>query len=189
MALLHLVQDQEIQEKLYKRIVGCVGKNGVIAESDVEKMPYLGAIERDIQRHPPSHFLLSHAATKEIELGGYTIPADVNVEIYTAWLTENPEMWQNPSEFRPERFLTGDGVDVDITGMRESEDASIRGGSEDLPAWSLGTLHVNLLLARMVQAFKWIPIPDNPPDPTETFAFTIVMKDPLKAIILPRAKI
>ncbi|KAL0328789.1 UNVERIFIED_CONTAM: cytochrome [Sesamum calycinum] len=189
-ALLHLVQDQEIQEKLYKEIVGCVGKNGVIAESDVEKMPYLGAIVKEtFRRHPPSHFLLSHAATKEIELGGYTIPADVNVEIYTAWLTEDPEMWQNPSEFRPERFLTGDGVEVDITGMRGVKMLPFGAGRRICPAWSLGTLHVNLLLARMVQAFKWIPIPDNPPDPTETFAFTIVMKDPLKAIILPRAKI
>ncbi|KAL0328787.1 UNVERIFIED_CONTAM: cytochrome [Sesamum calycinum] len=82
-------------------------------------MPYLGAIVKEtFRRDPPSHFLLSHAVTKETELGGYTIPAGVNVEIYTAWLTEDPEMWENPSEFRPERFLTGDGVDVDITGLR-----------------------------------------------------------------------
>ncbi|KAL0285493.1 UNVERIFIED_CONTAM: cytochrome [Sesamum radiatum] len=144
-------------------------------------MPYLGAIVKEtFRRHPPSHFLLSHAATKEIELGGYTIPADVNVEIYTAWLTEDPEMWQNPSEFRPERFLTGDGVEVDITGMRGVKMLPFGTGRRICPAWSLGTLHVNLLLARMVQAFKWIPIPDNPPDPTETFAFTIVMRIPLK---------
>lgn len=61
-ALLHLVLNQEIQEKLYKEIVGCVGKNGVVSESDVEKMPYLGAIVKEtFRRHPPSHFLLSHA--------------------------------------------------------------------------------------------------------------------------------
>ncbi|KAK4491946.1 hypothetical protein RD792_002729 [Penstemon davidsonii] len=186
-ALLHLVLDQEIQEKLYQEIVDCVGKNGVVTESDVEKMPYLGAIVKEtFRRHPPSHFLLSHAATREIELGGYTIPADVNVELYTAWLTEDPEMWQNPTEFRPERFLTGDGVDVDITGMKGVKMLPFGAGRRICPAWSLGVLHVNLLLAKMVQAFKWIPIPNNPPDPTETFAFTVVMKYPLKAMILPR---
>ncbi|KAK6133331.1 hypothetical protein DH2020_032934 [Rehmannia glutinosa] len=189
-ALLHLVQNQEIQEKLYKEIVGCVGVNGVVTESDVEKMAYLGAIVKEtFRRHPPSHFLLSHAATEDIELGGYTIPADAYVEFYTAWLTEDPEMWQNPSEFRPERFLTGDGVDVDITGMRGVKMIPFGAGRRICPAWSLGVLHANLMLARMVQAFKWVPIPDNPPDPTETFAFTVVMKDPLKAIILPRTKI
>lgn len=61
-ALLHLVQNQEIQEKLYKEIVGCVGKYGVVSEADVEKMAYLGAIVKEtFRRHPPSHFLLSHA--------------------------------------------------------------------------------------------------------------------------------
>lgn len=129
------------------------------------------------------------AATEEIELGGYTIPKNVNVEIYTAWLTEDPEMWQNPNEFRPERFLTGDGVEVDITGTRGVKMLPFGAGRRICPAWSLGTLHVNLLLAKLVQAFKWIPIPDNPPDPSETFAFTVIMKDPLKAIILPRTRI
>ncbi|KAK6133353.1 hypothetical protein DH2020_032924 [Rehmannia glutinosa] len=86
-ALLHLVQNQEIQEKLYKEIVGCVGVNGVVTESDVEKMAYL--------------------ATEDIELGGYTIPADAYVEFYTAWLTEDPEMWQNPERIPAERFLNG----------------------------------------------------------------------------------
>ncbi|KAJ6737951.1 hypothetical protein OIU74_003004 [Salix koriyanagi] len=43
-----------------------------------------------------------------------------------------------------------------------------------------------MLLARMVHAFKWLPCPTAPPDPTETFAFTVVMKNPLKAVILSR---
>ncbi|KAF2304650.1 hypothetical protein GH714_037289 [Hevea brasiliensis] len=118
-ALLHLVQNQEIQDKLYKEIVGCVDKEGLVKEEDVEKLPYLGAIVKEtLRRHPPSHFLLSHAATKETELGGYTIPVGVNVELYTAWVTEDPDMWKDPGEFRPERFLEGDGVDVDVTGTR-----------------------------------------------------------------------
>lgn len=150
-------------------------------------MPYLGAVVKEtFRRHPPSHFVLSHAAIKETELGGYTIPANVNVEFYTAWLTEDPSMWTNPSEFLPDRFLTGDGVDVDVTGTREVKMAPFGVGRRICPAMTLGTLHVNLMLARMVHAFKWLPVPGAPPDPTEAFAFTVVMKNPLKAIILPR---
>ncbi|XP_009612631.1 cytochrome P450 77A1 [Nicotiana tomentosiformis] len=189
-ALLHLVMDQEIQEKLYKEIVDCVGKHGDISESDVEKMPYLGAIVKEtFRRHPPSHFVLSHSVTNDTQLGGYNIPSDAYVEFYTAWVTEDPSLWKDPGEFRPERFLTGDGVDVDITGMRGVKMLPFGAGRRICPAWSLGTLHINLMLAKMVHKFKWIPIPDNPPDPTETFAFTVVMKNPLKAIILPRSKI
>ncbi|KAG5561370.1 hypothetical protein RHGRI_004409 [Rhododendron griersonianum] len=186
-ALLHMVLNQEMQERLYKEIVACVGKTGIVTEEDVEKMPYLGAVVKEtFRRHPPSHFVLSHAATKETELGGYTIPADVNVEFYTAWVTEDPSMWTNPSEFLPDRFLTGDGVDVDVTGTRGVKMAPFGVGRRICPAMTLGTLHVNLMLARMVHAFKWLPVPGAPPDPTEAFAFTVVMKNPLKAIILPR---
>lgn len=187
-ALLHLVMDMGIQEKLYEEIVACVGKNGVVLESDVEKMPYLTAIVKEtFRRHPPSHFVLSHAATEETELGGYTVPKDASVEFYTAWLTEDPDMWSDPDSFRPERFLTGDGVDVDVTGTKGLKMMPFGIGRRICPAWTLGTLHISLLLARMVHAFKWVPAPNYPPDPTETFAFTVVMKNPLKAVILPRS--
>ncbi|KAM6585760.1 hypothetical protein CsatB_012762 [Cannabis sativa] len=187
-ALFHLVTNQEIQEKLHKEIVETVGKNGVVTESEVEKMRYLGAIIKEtFRRHPPSHFLLSHAAVKDTELGGYNIPADASVEFYTAWVTENPDMWKDPDEFRPERFMEGgDGEDVDWTGTKSVRMVPFGAGRRICPAWTLGTLHVNLLLAKMVQAFKWLPLPNSPPDPTETFAFTVVMKNPLKAVIFPR---
>jgi len=189
-ALLHLVMNQEIQEKLYHEIVEKVGLNGVVHESDVEDMAYLGAVVKEtFRRHPPSHFVLSHAATEPTELGGYVIPAGVNVEFYTAWVTEDPGVWESPAEFRPERFLDGrEGADVDVTGIRGVKMLPFGAGRRICPAWSLGTLHVNMLLARMVHAYKWIPVPGHPPDPTETFAFTVVMKNPLKAAIVPRNK-
>ncbi|KAK7264501.1 hypothetical protein RJT34_32110 [Clitoria ternatea] len=188
-ALFHLVKDQEIQERLYREIVGCVGKEGVVTESDVEKMVYLGAIVKEtFRRHPPSHFVLSHAATEETELGGYTIPKEASVEFYTAWLSEDPKMWEDPSEFRPGRFMNGgDGVDVDVTGTKGVRMMPFGVGRRICPAWSLGILHINMLLAKMVHAFQWLPIPNDPPSPAEKFAFTVVMKNPLKAVIVPRS--
>lgn len=186
-AMHHLVLNQEIQEKLYKEIVAAVGKDGLVKEEDVEKMPYLDAVVKEtLRRHPPGHFLLSHAVIKDTELGGYAIPAGVHVEFYTAWLTEDPDMWSDPGEFRPERFLEGDGVDVDVTGTRGVKMVPFGAGRRICPAWSLGILHIHLLIARMVHAYKWLPVPGAPPDSTETYAFTVVMKNSLKAVILPR---
>ncbi|CAN6980981.1 unnamed protein product [Brassica rapa subsp. trilocularis] len=187
-ALLHLVTDQNIQEKLYEEVVGVVGKHGVVEEDDVAKMPYLEAIVKEtLRRHPPGHFLLSHAAVKDTELGGYDIPAGAYVEFYTAWVTENPEIWSDPGKFRPDRFLAGgDGVNADWTGTRGVTMLPFGAGRRICPAWSLGILHINLMLARMIHSFKWIPVPDSLPDPTETYAFTVVMKNSLKARIQSR---
>lgn len=186
-AMFNLVKNQEIQETIYKEIVETVGENGVVTENDVEKMTYLGAVVKEtFRRHPPTHFMLSHAVVEETELGGYTIPADASVEFYTAWVAEDPALWKDPGEFRPERFLERKGTDVDVTGTRAVTMVPFGAGRRICPGMSLGTLHVNLLVAKMVQAFKWLPVPDFQPDPTETFAFTVVMKNPLKAIISPR---
>ncbi|XP_057536735.1 cytochrome P450 77A3 [Amaranthus tricolor] len=187
-ALLHLVMNQNLQHKLYEEIVEVIGKKGEVCEEDLEKMAYLNAIIKEtMRRHPPSHFLLSHAATEDTVLGGYTVPKDANLEIYTAWITQDPTLWTDPDIFRPERFLPGgEGYEVDWTGNRGVKMLPFGAGRRICPAWSLGTLHVGLLLARMVHDFRWVPIPGSPPDPTETFAFTMVMKDPLKAVILPR---
>lgn len=187
-ALLHLVQDQDVQEKLFLEIKSVMGGNALaVTEDDTEEMPYLTAVVKEtFRRHPPSHFLLSHAATEETELGGYTIPAKASVEFYTAWVTEDPSIWENPDQFQPDRFLSGDGVNVDVTGTRGVKMVPFGAGRRICPAMTLGTLHISLMLARMVQAYKWLPHPNHAPDPTEAFAFTVVMKNPLKAIIVPR---
>nr|XP_043627185.1 cytochrome P450 77A1-like [Erigeron canadensis] len=189
--MFHLVTNQEIQEKVYQEIVSKVGVDGVVQENDIEDMVYLTAFVKETFRcHPPTHFTLSHAATRPTELDGYTIPSDVNVEFYTAWVTEDPELWDAPQEFRPERFLNGgDGADVDVTGkIGALKMLPFGAGRRICPAWSLGTLHVKMLIASMVHAFKWLPDPGNPPDPSETMALTVVMKNPLKATILARHK-
>ncbi|XP_042462933.1 cytochrome P450 77A3-like [Zingiber officinale] len=190
-AMLHLVLDQAAQQRLYDEIVAVVGadKARKITEADVEAMPYLQAVVKEtMRRHPPSHFVLSHAATRETELGGYRIPADASVEFYTAWLTEDPSKWADPGEWRPERFLQGgDGWDTDVTGTRGIRMMPFGAGRRICPAATLGVLHIHLMLARMVREFRWLPVPGElPPTTAETFAFTVVMKDPLRAAIVER---
>uniref|UniRef100_A0A0D9WTA7 Cytochrome P450 n=1 Tax=Leersia perrieri TaxID=77586 RepID=A0A0D9WTA7_9ORYZ len=149
-AMMHLVLDPAVQEKLYGEVVGKVGTTARITEADVETMPYL-------------------------QLGGYRIPADASVEFYTAWVTENPETWPDPEAWRPERFLAGgEGYDTDITGTRALRMMPFGAGRRICPAATLGVLHIQLMLANMVREFRWVPpAGEGPPDPTETFAFTV----------------
>ncbi|PWZ24442.1 Cytochrome P450 77A3 [Zea mays] len=170
-AMMHLVLDPAAQERLYDEVVA----KAVVKET--------------FRRHPPSHFVLSHAATRDTELGGYRVPADASVEFYTAWVTENPATWPDPDAWRPERFLEGgEGFDTDITGTRALRMMPFGAGRRICPAATLGVLHIQLMLANMVREFRWLPpAGEGPPDPTETFAFTVVMKNPLRAAFVERA--
>ncbi|KAK8930798.1 Cytochrome P450 77A3 [Platanthera zijinensis] len=186
--MLHLVLDQRAQERVYGEVTAVAEQGKGITEEDVEKMGFLAAaVKETLRRHPPSHFVLSHAATRDTVLGGYKVPAAASVEFYTAWLTEDPEVWERPEEWRPERFMEGgDGWETDVTGTKGVRMMPFGVGRRICPAATLGMLHVQLLLANMVREFRWEAPPGEVPDPTETFAFTVVMKKSLKAAIFER---
>lgn len=51
----------------------------------------------------------------------------------------------------------------------------------------MATIHLNLMIARLVQEFEWSAYPEGKKvDFGEKLEFTVVMKNPLRAKIRPR---
>ena len=99
----------------------------------------------------------------------------------------DPGVWQNPSEFRPERF-TDEGVEVDLTGTKEIKMMPFGAGRRVCPGLGMAMLHLNLIVARLVQEFAWECKPGETVDLSEVQEFTTVMKYPLQAVIKDREK-
>uniref|UniRef100_A0A7N2LB39 Cytochrome P450 n=1 Tax=Quercus lobata TaxID=97700 RepID=A0A7N2LB39_QUELO len=77
---------------------------------------------------------------------------DVNVENYLPGISEDPKLWSNPSKFGPERFVSGK-EDADITGVTGVKMMPFGVGRRICPGLSMATVHVHLMLARMVQEY------------------------------------
>ncbi|PIA39173.1 hypothetical protein AQUCO_02700388v1 [Aquilegia coerulea] len=184
--MARLIQKPEIQSKLYSEIKSTVGDR-TVDEVDVEKMPYLNAFTKELLRkHPPTYFVLSHAVTQPAKLAGYDIPANASVEFFSAAIGEDPKTWSNPKEFDPDRFFTG-SEDADITGVTGVKMVPFGVGRRICPGLGIGTTHIKLMIARMVQEFEWSAPPSQDViDFTETLQFTVVMKTPLQAMMKPR---
>ncbi|KAK4480514.1 hypothetical protein RD792_013590 [Penstemon davidsonii] len=126
-------------------------------------MPYLKAVVLEgLRRHPPIHFLLMHKVSEDVELDGYKIPRNTQVNFMVAEMGLDPEVWEDPLEFKPERRIC--------------------------PAWGLGMLHLEYFVANLIWHFEWTPLEGDEIDLSEKHGSTVVMENPLRARISPRVQ-
>ncbi|CAN1140132.1 Cytochrome P450 77A1 (Fragment) [Linum perenne] len=98
----------------------------------------------------------------------------------------DPKIWVEPERFDPERFAMGK-EEADITGVREVKMMPFGVGRRICPGLGLATVHLELMIGRMVQEFEWSVFPARSEvDFEEKFEFTVVMKNTLRAVIKPR---
>lgn len=182
--MAHLVKDPVVQSKLYEEIEQVVGIR-YVEEEDLGNMRFLQAVVKETLRlHPPGHFLLPHAVTEPCKLAGYDIPGDATINVHVASISRDPEVWEKPLEYRPERFATRE---VDITGSKEVTMIPFGAGRRICPGAGLALMHVELFIARLVQEYEWTTCkPEATVDMSERQRFTIVMRTPLQAAIRAR---
>ncbi|CAF1935557.1 unnamed protein product [Brassica oleracea var. botrytis] len=184
--IAQLIANPEIQSRLYDEIKSTVGDRAV-EEKDVEKMVFLQAFVKEILRkHPPTYFTLTHTVTEPTTVAGYDVPAGINVEFYLPGINEDPKIWSNPKKFDPDRFVSGK-EDADITGVTGVKMMPFGVGRRICPGLSMATVHVHLMLAKMVQEFEWSAYPAGSEiDFAGKLEFTVVMMKPLRAMVKPR---
>ncbi|KAJ7539040.1 hypothetical protein O6H91_11G074600 [Diphasiastrum complanatum] len=183
-AVANIIIQPQIQAEIVKEIERVVGKRAV-TEEDIHKLPYLEAVVMEtLRRHPPGYYTLPHAVTEPCKLRGYDIPLNARVLVSVSSISNDPRIWANPSEFRPDRFLN---LDLDITGSKKITMIPFGAGRRICPGLGLAMLHLNFILARLMQSFEWsTSVPGETVDLTGTPEFTMVMKTPLRALIKTR---
>jgi len=76
-------------------------------------LTYLGyVIKEGMRLHCPVPFIMRHL-TQPTTLEGVTFPKDTICSIYLLNLHHNPDIWEDPWEFRPERFFPENMKDKD----------------------------------------------------------------------------
>ncbi|KAF5761958.1 putative cytochrome P450 [Helianthus annuus] len=190
--MANLVKHPHIQSKLYDEIVAVVGPvevdpESVINEEDIQKMRYLKAVVLEgLRRHPPIHFPLPHRVMKEMEVEGYTIPEGATINFMVAEMGLDPKVWDEPLEFKPERFLVNDDV-FDISGSKEIKMMPFGAGRRICPGSDLGFLHLEYFVANLIWYFHWTVPNGYNVDFSEKAGATVIMENPLRARISSRA--
>ncbi|VFQ80352.1 unnamed protein product [Cuscuta campestris] len=191
--MANLVKNPSIQAKLYEEIAGVLGtspkEDEFVKEENLQEMPYLKAVILEgLRRHPPGHFVLPHSVTEEVEFEGYFLPKNAVINFMVADMGWDPKVWEDPMEFKPERFLPegGGGEAFDISGTRGVKMMPFGVGRRICPGLALAMLHLEYFVANLVWFFEWKCINGCGVDLTEKQEFTTVMKTPLRARLYPR---
>ena len=73
-------------------------------------MTYLEATISEVMRHASIVPLgVPHSTSEDVSFAGYVIPKGAYVIVRLDTALHDPEVWQEPDKFRPERFIGADG--------------------------------------------------------------------------------
>ncbi|KAK3122737.1 hypothetical protein QOZ80_8AG0617480 [Eleusine coracana subsp. coracana] len=192
-AMANLVARPEVQARLRAEIRGVVTVTGggVVEEEQLWRMPYLRAVVLEtLRRHPPGHFVLPHAATETTTtlVEGFKVPPRATVNFTVAEFGLDEEVWAAPMEFRPERFMPGgEGEDVDLTGSKEIKMMPFGVGRRMCPGVAMAMLHLQYLVANLVNEFEWSAVEGETVDFAEKQELSVVMRRPLRATVVRKA--
>ncbi|XP_072532462.1 cytochrome P450 3A27-like [Salminus brasiliensis] len=109
--LYHLATNPDSLSKLVEEIDKTFPRDVPVTYEALMKLEYLEMVINESMRLLPTAPRLERVCKKTIELNGITIPKDTLVAIPTYVLYRDPQLWESPEEFRPERFSPENDID------------------------------------------------------------------------------
>ncbi|GAA0172316.1 oxygenase [Lithospermum erythrorhizon] len=153
-AIHELLLHPEALKKLREEMDKVTGGERWIQEDDHPNMPYMEAVIKETLRlHPLSPMLAPHVAIEDAKVAGYDIPKGTTILINTWSIGRNDAYWENPSEFKPERFLEA-GKDISMMGQDFSL-LPFGAGRRRCPGYSLGLRLVRTTVGNVFHGFNW----------------------------------
>ena len=107
--LLALANRPEIQARAHEELDRVIGPDAFPGVEDRTRLPYTFACLAESMRYRTiGPLALPHRASEDTKVGGYRIPAGAQVlgNIYS--IHHDPDFWDSPHEYIPERFLPQD---------------------------------------------------------------------------------
>ena len=156
-ALLYLIRNPDVQQMLHEELDQVIGPNRLPALEDKKSLPFLEAtITETLRISSPIPLLVPRKTTVDTILQGYHIPEGATV-FANAWsVHHNPDTWEAPNDFRPQRFLDKDGKFVP---PKDDHFMPFGIGVRDCFGESMTRVMTFLVLARLLHSFKF----ENPP--------------------------
>ncbi|KAI9111000.1 hypothetical protein K1719_017875 [Acacia pycnantha] len=182
--MAHILNNQEVMKRVQEELDSVVGRDNVVEESHINKLPYLLAVMKETLRlHPVLPLLVPHCPSKTTTVGGYTIPKGSRVFVNVWAIHRDPSIWDNPLEFDPSRFLDANKWDYSGNDFSYFPFGS---GRRMCAGIAMAERTFLYFLATLMHSFDWKLPEGQTLDISEKFGIVLKKKTPLVAIPSPR---
>ncbi|ESQ38234.1 hypothetical protein EUTSA_v10029398mg [Eutrema salsugineum] len=183
-AMAELISKPELVKRAQQELDEVVGEDNIVEESHITRLPYILAIMKETLRlHPTLPLLVPHRPAETAVVGGYTIPKDTKIFVNVWSIQRDPNVWDNPFEFCPERFLVNKSCDFTGTDYSYFPFGS---GRRMCAGVALAERMVLYTLATLLHSFNWKIPEGHVLDLEEKFGIVLKLKTPLVALPVPR---
>lgn len=182
-AMAEIINKPDVIKKAQQELDSVVGKNNIVEESFIQKLPYLQAVMKETLRlHPVLPLLVPHCPSQTCTVGDYTIPEGSRVFVNVWAIQRDPSLWENPLNFDPERFLN---KKWEYSGS-DFRYFPFGSGRRMCAGTAMAERMVMYSLATLLHSFDWKLPHGGKMDLTEKFGIVLKKKTPLVAIPTPR---
>uniref|UniRef100_A0A2C9VWD1 Cytochrome P450 n=2 Tax=Manihot esculenta TaxID=3983 RepID=A0A2C9VWD1_MANES len=151
-AMTLLMKNPMAMKKAQEEVRKLVGRKDFVEEADCQQLPYLKAVIKETMRlQPTAPLLVPRESTEDCVLDGYDIAAKTVVYVNAWAIGRDPEIWENPEEFNPERFINSS---IDLKGQ-DFELTPFGAGRRICPGIFMGLATVEVSLANLLHKFDW----------------------------------
>ncbi|URE45598.1 cytochrome P450 [Musa troglodytarum] len=159
-----------------------IGQGRMVEEEDIPNLAYLNCIINETLRlYPAVPLLVPHESSQDCTVGGYDVPRGTML-LANAWaIHRDPNTWDQPEEFKPERFQCEGGKEE--AGLRMLPFGS---GRRRCPGEGLAMRVIALALATLIHCFEWDKLPGEDVDMTEGQGLSMPKVKPLEVVCTPR---
>ncbi|KAM5571879.1 cytochrome P450 736A117-like [Rosa sericea] len=186
-AMTEILRHPRVCRKMQNEAMEIANGKPHITESDLDKMHYLKAVIKETLRlHPPIPLLSPRESTEDVKIMEYDIEAKTMVFINAWAIGRDPAEWDEPEEFRPERFMNSS---VDFKG-HDFQLLPFGAGRRGCPGILFSMATNELVLANIVHKFDWeLPAGTSADNinMTESSGLVAHRKVPLVAVAKPRS--
>ncbi|THC95056.1 hypothetical protein EYZ11_005451 [Aspergillus tanneri] len=159
--VLHLAANQRVQNKAHEELMCVVGPDRPPTFDDMPNLPYIRACVKEILRMNPILAPgIRHYAAQDVVYKNHVIPKGTVLLANTAFLHYDPQRFEKPFEFMPERYLKHTLYSSEYAAMSDPykrDHFTFSTGRRTCPGARLAENSLNIALCNILWAFEIRP--------------------------------